>query len=143
MIRVNAINPITGFSGSSLFNNEEEADLWILKETKNKSYGDIPQFTKINAESEAIQIAIEKSVSQDKIKGEILKTKISALMRQKLLSGHITIEQLSSFVESDEVKKVERYLKEGYLTLVVPVIQGAAFDLLTENEKQYFLSELL
>ena len=100
------------------------------------------QFTKTDVTAEYQQAAALQSVLTDEEKGRKIGSEISMLLRTKLATSQITLSQLAAFVESEEVKKVERYLDKGYLTLVVPIIQSGTFPLLTTEEKNAFLAKI-
>jgi len=100
------------------------------------------QFTTTDVTAEYQKAAGLQSVLTDEDKGRKIGSEISLLLRTKLVTAQITLQQLSDFVESEEVKKVERYLDKGYLTLVVPIIQSGTFPLLTTEEKNAFLAKI-
>lgn len=114
--------------------NEESVELYTFAAEYSFSTSDV---TAEYAQADALQ-----SVLSDEEKGRMIGSEISLLLRKKLVLGQITLSQLSSFVESEEVKKVERYLDKGYLTLVVPLIQSGTFPLLSQGEKDIFLAKI-
>jgi hypothetical protein len=92
-----------------------------------------------DATAEKVEEQILSGVVDDEAKGQEVSRQLSKLLRTKLSKGDITVEQLAAFVETEEVKSVERYLDRGYLTLVVPIITQGKFALISEEEKAYFL----
>ena len=145
MIKVKIENIVNGKKFESVFEFQNQVDAWILDQSDKKSWGETPDDYTISREDISSQVNLQKEftkVSKDQEQGHSVKTEISALLRSKLFDGDITIQELAAIVELDAVKKVERYLTEGYLTLVVPVIQGAQFSFLSQAEVDYFVSKI-
>ncbi len=83
-----------------------------------------------------------KEVDGDVNKGWEIKKQISSLMRSKLSAGTISLAEMAEFVERDAVKKVERYLGEGYLQLAKVIILSGDFDPVTAEEKAAIAAQL-
>lgn len=145
MIKVNIENIADGRKFSGVFEFQAQADTWIQAQNNLKSWGEASADYTITQEDVTSEVNLKKEfakVRRDQEHGHSVKTEISALLRSKLFDGDITIQELAAIVELDAVKKVERYLTEGYLTLVVPVIQGAQFNFLSQAEVDYFVSKI-
>jgi hypothetical protein len=95
-----------------------------------------------DATAEVAAKAAAKKAFEEVQKGLALKMELQTLLKTKIALGQVTLEQASAFVESDEVKKVERYLGEGYLGLVKPIMEAGTFSLLTPEEKASFIAKI-
>jgi hypothetical protein len=141
MIKVSASNLSNGTSGMAFFQTDVEADAWIADQIAQETYGKINQyqFIKVDYSNEAHSEAMIEAVSDDMSNGLDLIKKISAYLRDRVAHGFITIQELSDFVETSEVTRVERHLRMGNLTLARNIIEVTNFSLIDETAKNTLL----
>lgn len=146
MIKVNVQNITNGLKFAGVFKTDQEADEWILKQTELKSWGESERDFVVEKVDVTISTNKEKQiekVKEEQARGKRLRDKLSSLIRFKLVNREITIQDLATFVELEAVKKVERYLENGYLTLAKLTMQAGDFGpVVSEEEKQEFITEL-
>lgn len=146
MIKVKVQNIKTGKKYEAQFQTNALADQWVEKQTELKSWGESEADFILEREDITAEINAQKliqKVRDEQARGRVLKEKLSSLVRQKLVSGSITIEQLGQFVELPAVKQVERYLDNGYLTLAKLAMQNGDFgNIISEEERATFIAEL-
>lgn len=144
MIRVSVVNNVDGRAFGAKLETQNEADAWVTKQTALGSWGLVGQYTVTQTDiTEEVEVEARlEEVDADVTTGKRIKTKISSLMRKKLADEVITLEEMAEFVERDAVKKVERYLGEGYLQLAKAIILSNAFDPVTSEEKNQIISEI-
>lgn len=146
MKKVSVQNIKNGLKFEGRFPKQTDAEEWIEKQTQLKSWGESADDFIVNVEDISEEENNQKQLSKvrwEQTKGRVVRDKLSAMIRYKLINKEITIEQLATFVELPAVIRVERYLDNGYLTLAKLTMQTGDFgSIITEEERQQFILEL-
>lgn len=90
-------------------------------------------------EEKDFQIEVDRGEHYQSIGRRVL-AMIHAINTKRLKSGEIHYVQLSTMLDNDEVKKIERFLINGYLNGAVELIKNISLSIFEQKHKDLIIS---